>query len=157
MVEQYYGYMESPIGWLKITCSDEKLLSIEFTDLGRECSSNKLVEETICQLQEYFDCQRQVFDLPLAIEGTYFQQEAWNALLKIPYGETISYKEQALNVGNANAARAIGGANNKNKIAIVIPCHRVVGKNGSMVGYAGGLDKKIWLVEHEKRVRNEKF
>lgn len=157
MVENFYGYLKTPIGGLKITASLENILGIEFEENEPKNSSNHLIEAAMTQLSEYFEGKRQVFDLPLKIEGSEFQQKAWRGLAKIPYGETISYKKQASNLGNPNASRAVGGANNKNKFAIVIPCHRVVGKNGSLVGYAGGLDKKNWLIEHEKRMKNEKF
>ena len=102
------------------------------------------------ELQEYFVGKRKVFDLPLAMEGTEFQKMVWKALSEIPYGTTCSYKDIALKVGNAKASRAVGMANNKNPIPIIIPCHRVIGANGKLVGYAGGLDIKQKLLEIEK-------
>lgn len=102
------------------------------------------------ELQEYFSGKRKVFDLPLVIEGTEFQKMVWKALSEIPYGTTCSYKDIALKIGNEKASRAVGMANNKNPIPIIVPCHRVVGANGKLVGYAGGLDVKQKLLEIEK-------
>lgn len=151
MVERFYDYMNSPIGELEIECSQEALLRVEFVKAKGESSPNFMVEKTISQLKEYFDEKRKTFEIELEFDGTEFQKKAWQALLDIPCGMTISYKEQAAKIGNSKAARAIGGANNKNKIAIIVPCHRVVGQKGNLVGYASGLDKKNWLIEHEKR------
>ncbi len=102
------------------------------------------------QLKEYFDGTRKEFDIPYELVGTEFQKKVWKELLKIPYGETISYKELAIRIGNERAQRAVGGANNKNKLAIIVPCHRVIGSNGSLVGYASGVDVKKMLLELEK-------
>ena len=110
---------------------------------------NELVIEVKRQLNEYFRGERKKFDLPLALCGTPFQLKVWEALQTIPYGETRSYKEIAIQVGSPKGCRAVGMANNKNPIPIIIPCHRVVGGNGKLVGYAGGLDKKEYLLEVE--------
>ena len=111
-----------------------------------------LLAEAFRQLEEYFDGFRTVFNLPLAPEGTPFMRSVWNALLAIPYGETASYKQIAEAVGNPRAVRAVGMANNRNPIPILIPCHRVIGSNGELVGYAGGLDLKAALLalEHDR-------
>ena len=103
------------------------------------------------QLEEYFAGERKAFDLPLAPKGTAFQQKVWKALTEIPYGETRTYGEIAAAVGNPKGARAVGMANNKNPIGIIIPCHRVVGANGKLVGYAGGMEKKAFLLELERK------
>ena len=103
------------------------------------------------QLEEYFAGERKAFDLPLAPKGTEFQQKVWKALTEIPYGETRTYGEIAAAVGNPKGARAVGMANNKNPIGIIIPCHRVVGANGKLVGYAGGMEKKAFLLELEQK------
>ena len=103
------------------------------------------------QLDEYFAGKRKVFDIPLNLCGTKYQKKVWNVLTTIPYGETRSYKDIAAITGNKKASRAVGGANNKNQIAIRVPCHRVIGANGKLTGYAGGLDKKKWLLEHESK------
>jgi len=109
-----------------------------------------ILKETIKQLNEYFGKERKKFDLPLSLHGTDFQIKVWNALMKIPYGETWSYAQLAAAVGNPKACRAVGMANNKNPIAIIIPCHRVIGSDGSLTGYAGGLKIKKLLLESEK-------
>lgn len=112
---------------------------------------NSILTHTILQLDEYFRGQRKTFDIPLAPNGTDFQKSAWQALEKIPYGETRSYKEEAILAGNPKAVRAIGGANNKNPIVIIVPCHRVIGADGSLVGYGWGMERKVWLLEHERQ------
>lgn len=116
-----------------------------------EIKETVLLREAHRQLQEYFAGLRRIFDLPLAPEGTTFQLAAWQALLTIPYGQTASYKEMAVKVGNPKACRAIGMANNKNPISIIIPCHRVIGTGGKLVGYAGGLDTKQKLLALEQK------
>ena len=101
------------------------------------------------QLQEYFSGTRQTFDLPLDVSGTAFQQEAWVALQQIPYGTTLTYQQQATAMGRPAAVRAVGTANGRNPLSIVVPCHRVIGANGSLTGYGGGLHRKRWLLSHE--------
>lgn len=113
--------------------------------------SNPLLNQIKKELEEYFAWKRKMFTIPLKPTGTIFQQKAWEALTKIPYGETRSYKEEANLAGNPKAVRAIGWANNKNPIVIIIPCHRVIGADGNLVGYGGGIERKIWLLEHEKK------
>jgi methylated-DNA-[protein]-cysteine S-methyltransferase len=151
MTEKYYGYYESPIGLLEVICTEESLLSVLFVDkMIPEVHSNSLLEKTLLQLEQYFNGTRKKFDLPTFQGGTPFQNQVWNELQKIPYGETFSYKEIAVKLGNEKATRAVGNANGKNLISIIIPCHRVIGSNKSLTGYAGGLDRKKWLLEHEK-------
>jgi methylated-DNA-[protein]-cysteine S-methyltransferase len=104
----------------------------------------------ITQLEEYFDGSRRSFDLPLDLRGTEFQVEAWNALAEIPYGRTASYGQQAASIGRPKAVRAIGGANGRNPVAIVLPCHRIVGADGSLTGFGGGIEVKKWLLDHEQ-------
>ncbi|MCD7781047.1 MAG: methylated-DNA--[protein]-cysteine S-methyltransferase, partial [Candidatus Gastranaerophilales bacterium] len=111
---------------------------------------NSVIEETVKQLDEYFNLKRKVFELPLKLTGTDFQKKIWNSLIKIPYGETISYKEIAKSAGNIKASRAAGNACNKNPIVIIIPCHRIIGTNKKLTGFAGGLDKKEFLLKLEK-------
>ena len=110
-----------------------------------------ILQETVKQLNEYFQGQRQIFDLPLDFEGTEFQHKVWQALLTIPFGETRSYKQIAEQIGNVKAVRAVGAANGKNPISIITPCHRVVGANGKLVGFAGGLENKDILLKIENR------
>lgn len=112
------------------------------------------IPEAIRQLQAYFCGELRVFDLPLAAEGTPFQQTVWEELTRIPYGETISYGELAHRIGNRNSSRAVGLANGRNPISIVVPCHRVIGANGKLVGYGGGLNRKVWLLELESAEPN---
>lgn len=119
---------------------------------GAERRKTPLLAEVHRQLTEYFAGNRREFDLPLVSCGTTFQRSVWSELKKIPYGQTISYGELARRIGNSKAARAVGRANNKNPIAIVVPCHRVIGSGGALVGYAAGIDKKQFLLELERRV-----
>lgn len=138
----------------------DKTIEIKIDEIGIswvEFCDNKLNDIIIDsendiqkQFTEYEKGVRKSFDFPLHIVGTEFQKKVWNALLEIPYGETRSYQEIAIRVGNPKAVRAVGGACNRNPIGIIVPCHRVVGKNGSLTGYAGGLDYKKMLLEHEK-------
>ena len=109
-----------------------------------------LLKKAKKQLEEYFEGKRKKFDLALRLNGTSFQNKVWKALLNIPYAKTCSYKDIAKNIGNENASRAVGNANNKNPLPIFIPCHRVIGSNGKLIGYAGGLDIKIKLLELER-------
>jgi len=113
-----------------------------------------LLQQAAAQLAEYFAGTRQHFDLPLAASGTAFQQQVWQQLCQVPYGQTQSYGELALRLGNKNAMRAVGAANGRNPIAIIVPCHRVIGADGKLTGYAGGLDRKVWLLQHEQRIAN---
>ena len=156
MEKLYYGYYKSPIGNLRIVVGERSLVVLDFNeDEKKESDEHRYINEVKKQLDEYFKGTRKLFDLNIKINGTDFQNKVWNELTKIPYGETISYKELATRIGNDKACRAVGNANNKNKISIVIPCHRVVGSNKKLVGYAGGLDKKEWLINHENKVTNE--
>ncbi|APH07164.1 cysteine methyltransferase [Bacillus weihaiensis] len=133
--------------------TDDAVLSATFVEKEADRQDTvEILERAIQQFDEYFKGVRKDFDLPCHVEGTEFQKNAWNALRKIPYGETKSYKQQAILIGNEKATRAIGNANSKNKISIVIPCHRVVGSNKSLTGYAGGIDRKKWLLAHEQGV-----
>lgn len=150
MTKKYYGYYHSPIGTLEIITTEDALLSAIFVEEIKEVTEQpEILREAIKQFDEYFKGTRKEFDLKCEMVGTEFQKSVWKALTEIPYGETWSYKQQAIAIGNEKATRAVGGANSKNLISIIIPCHRVVGSNKSLTGYAGGLDKKKWLLEHE--------
>ena len=147
----------SPIGPLTLVEEDGALAAVRFhPDLPRDAASfalpstTPLLRQAAAELQEYFAGQRRQFTVPLAPKGTPFQQKVWKALQEIPYGETRSYKEIAIAAGNEKACRAVGMANNRNPLPIFIPCHRVVGSDGKLVGYAGGLDVKTFLLELEK-------
>ncbi|NVK22753.1 MAG: methylated-DNA--[protein]-cysteine S-methyltransferase [Kangiellaceae bacterium] len=111
--------------------------------------ANPIIDKTLTQLEEYFAGSRTQFSIPIAAQGTRFQQTVWQTLQSIPYGKTWSYGQLACAIGNKNASRAVGAANGKNPISIIIPCHRVIGANGTLTGYAGGLSAKEWLLRHE--------
>lgn len=148
-------YYNTMIGELAIEENGLAITKVFFVDKDIEEESlekneTELLKEAIKQLNEYFDGKRKEFDLPLAPKGTEFQKKVWNALKKIPFGETRSYGEIAKLIGNEKASRAVGMANNKNPIMIIIPCHRVIGANGKLVGYAGGIDIKEKLLNLEK-------
>ena len=144
-------FYETPVGRLGIAESDGKISHVSFFDsLEGEEVETSLIKEAHRQLDEYFKGNRKVFDLPLLLDGTEFQVKVWKALMTISYGETVSYGDISRIIGNPKAARAVGGANNKNKIAIIIPCHRVIGSNKALTGYAGGLDIKKYLLELEQ-------
>lgn len=169
-VNLYYDEMDSPIGVLSLISNGEKLVRIEYGDLkSRSDQMNKWVvryfgdvsfvhvpekvELAKKELRAFFDEQNQDFTFEFKLCGTPFQQKVWQALVeKIPYGETKSYKDIAVAIGNPKAVRAVGGAVNKNPFSIIVPCHRVIGAGGEMVGYNGGLDKKEYLLAHEKQV-----
>ncbi|MGL4908716.1 MAG: methylated-DNA--[protein]-cysteine S-methyltransferase [Bacteroidales bacterium] len=151
---EHSDYFLSPIGNIKITATHQAITSVRIVDSVQVevTSPNPIIKECIRQLKEYFLYQRKIFNLPLSFAGTSFQQEAWATLLKIPYGTTINYTQQALSLGGSNKARAVGAANSKNQHWIIVPCHRVVGKSGSLTGYAGGIWRKEWLLKHEQHV-----
>lgn len=156
MDNKYIGYYKSPIGVLEVICDKEYVLECNFVHKEGEVGQvNLILENAITQLDEYFNGKRKEFDLKVTLHGTEFQKNVWNGLLNIPYGTTASYKDIAVSINNEKAVRAVGNANNKNKIAIIVPCHRVIGKNGALTGYAGGLDKKQWLLKHENRILNK--
>jgi len=167
--------MPSPIGELTIVADDHAIVAIRWDTesderqpdahnpvdawIGRrgvdvsESPDHPVLAAAVAQLTEYFAGDRLAFDLPLAPVGTEFQQAAWQALRGIPFGETVSYGEQAAAMGDKRKARAVGAANGRNPIPIVVPCHRVVGSNGHLTGFAGGIEVKAWLLDHELRVR----
>ena len=144
--------MDSPVGHLRIDEAEGRVAGLNRVDEPLCSPATPLLSEAVRQLRAYFDGSLTAFDLPLATHGTAFQELCWAALKEIPYGATVTYGEQARRIGNSKASRAVGGANHHNPISIVIPCHRVVGANGSLTGYGGGLDMKEWLLNHEKSV-----
>ncbi|PMK02437.1 methylated-DNA--[protein]-cysteine S-methyltransferase [Vibrio sp. 10N.261.55.A7] len=151
-----YSHYQSPLGQLTLQANEEGLLGLwlpvyttQPDDLGEKDESFPILKETAVQLDEYFASERTEFQLPLAPQGTDFQQKVWHELCKIPYGESWSYKELAERLGKPTASRAVGMANGKNPISIIVPCHRVIGKNGKLTGYAGGLDAKKTLLKLE--------
>lgn len=146
-------YYETKIGKIGIVENGTAITRVDFGEIipkDVNLTETDLLKKANEELQEYFNGKRKLFDLPLAPQGTEFQQKVWKVLQEIPYGKTYSYKDVAIKVGNEKASRAVGMANNKNPIAIFIPCHRVIGANGKLVGYAGGLDVKEMLLAMEK-------
>lgn len=146
------GYYESPIGIIEIITSNNGVESLTFTAEKKSAENNNsyLMKTVKNQLVEYFEGTRMVFDLPLYYAGTAFQKCVWQSVNTIPYGEVKSYSDIAVMTGNNKSYRAVGATNGKNKLMIIVPCHRVIGANGSLTGYAGGIDRKKWLLEHEK-------
>ena len=154
-----YMYMDSPVGALKLVAHDQALVAVMWDNEDHkrvrlaeliENIQHPMLLKVKRQLEQYFAGQRQQFNLPLDFQGTDFQQQVWRALLTIPYGETRSYKDIALQIGNEKAVRAVGAANGRNPISIIAPCHRVIGSGGALVGFAGGLDKKQILLSLEQ-------
>ncbi len=148
----YYKYT-TKIGEIYISADDNYVVGISFKEPEYREKENLLTKMTFKQLEEYFEGKRKSFDIPIKITGTDFQKRVLKELLKIPYGETVTYKDIAKLIGNEKASRAVGMANNKNKIMFIIPCHRVIGKNGNLTGYAGGLNLKKQLLELEAKNR----
>jgi methylated-DNA-[protein]-cysteine S-methyltransferase len=156
----YYQWFESPVGRLLLTSDGEALTGLYLqeqkyfptqTEDWQIAESLTLFRQTELQLTEYFAHQRQSFDLPLNLQGTVFQQQVWQLLTQIPFGETITYGTLAKRTGHPTASRAVGAANGRNPISIIVPCHRVIASNGALTGYAGGVNRKQWLLEHEQR------
>ena len=146
------AYINSPLGITKIIGDENGIAVISVSDVGSNEASiaiPEVLKAAVSQLDEYFQGKRTDFDLKLNPKGTDFQQKVWKALLEIPYGKTISYMDQTKKLGDIKAIRAVASANGKNPLWIVVPCHRVIGTNGSLTGYAGGLSRKKWLLEHE--------
>lgn len=146
----YTETLNTPIGTLLIQASAPGITHVGFFDSEIPAvRPNALTTACREQLQAYFDGRRKTFDLPLDQQGTAFQKSVWNSLLKIPFGQAVSYRDIADRVNNRKAVRAVGAANGKNPIAIIVPCHRVIGADRKLTGYAGGLQRKAWLLEHE--------
>ncbi|NBX04091.1 MAG: methylated-DNA--[protein]-cysteine S-methyltransferase [Alphaproteobacteria bacterium] len=159
----HYTHVSSPVGKLMLVASGKGLCGLWFENGESqkyaakmledgalvEDANHKLLTQAANQLAEYFAGKRKTFDIKLDMQGTIFQQKAWRELQKIPYGQTISYAEQAARIDNPKKARAVGVANGRNPLAIVVPCHRVIGSDGSLTGFAGGMNTKQYLLEHE--------
>jgi len=145
----------SPLGIIEIAGTDEAIYSILFNEQDKvvhalQEDTPEVLKECYTQLDEYFKGVRQEFNIPYIFEGTDFQKTVWNALTQIPFAKTGSYKDIAVSIGNEKAVRAVGSANGKNKLSIIVPCHRIVGSNGTLTGYAGGVWRKEWLLKHER-------
>ena len=148
------AYFHSPIGYIRITEDDDFITSVYLLDEEYEITppETPLLKKAVKQLDEYFAGERKDFDLPLRQTGSAFQQKVWEQLSKIEYGKTISYLQQSKLMKNPEGIRAIASANGRNHLVIVVPCHRVIGANGTLTGYGGGLERKRWLLRHEGAV-----
>lgn len=149
MSQHFISYLKTPIGLLAVTATDQFVIGVDFCNKQVVSSANKITKQAAKELSEYFAGQRKIFTVPIFYTGTAWQNRVWSKLLEVPYGSVISYQDLAAAAGQAKAARAVGGAVNKNPIAIILPCHRVVGSRGDLVGYAGGLKKKRYLLKLE--------
>lgn len=156
----YTTYLSSPLGMLKLTANETHLVQLDFieekelsTEISRQSTQidSNVIRQTLEELKEYFDGKRRDFTIPIAFErGTEFQRDVWAELSKIPYAQVITYGEQSKRIGREKACRAVGMTNGKNPIAIIVPCHRVIGANGKLTGYASGIWRKEWLLNHER-------
>ena len=153
---EFYSLILSPLGQVTVQANEEGLLGLWFEthttkpeNLGTFLPEHPVLKEAERQLALYFDGQLTHFDIPVAAKGTPFQKEVWNTLREIPFGETLSYQEVANRIGKSKAVRAVGAANGKNPVLIIVPCHRVIGKSGKLTGYAGGIDRKGQLLRLE--------
>ena len=154
---QYQVSYQSQLGYLFLKSDGESVTVVSFSDIEMsEINSCPVLEECRDQLDRYFKGELMTFKIPLNFEGTNFQQKVWAELLKIPFGETITYMELAVRLGDAKAIRAVGTANGRNPIAIIIPCHRVIGAGNKLTGYAGGIWRKKWLLELEMKFNPNK-
>jgi methylated-DNA-[protein]-cysteine S-methyltransferase len=156
------AFIHTPIGWLQISANQTAVSSILFIEDGPQeqtVPNNNLLQETVQQLQAYFAGSLQAFEIMQHCNqrGTPFQQRVWNELVTIPFGKTTSYRQMAIRLGDEKCIRAAASANGQNQLAIVVPCHRVIGSNGSLTGYAGGLWRKKWLLEHEAQFSGGSF
>lgn len=159
MPESFTTYYQSPVGLLRISGTEHYISELRFIDNTDTLSVNTaqqqlppLAIQAIEQLIQYFHGNRRAFEFPVYQQGTGFQEKVWHELMNIPYGKTISYLELARRLGDPKVIRAAASANGKNNIAIIVPCHRVIGSNNELVGYGGGLWRKRWLLEHETKI-----
>ena len=152
------AYLKTPIGYAEFLGDADGLAAITVYDEEKPIGIvPDVLQDAVYQLEEYFEGKRSIFDLVLNPQGTVFQKRVWNELGNIPYGKTISYLELSKRLGDVKAIRAVAAANGQNPLWIVVPCHRVIGSNGNLVGYAGGLHRKKWLLEHESPVKQQKL
>ena len=159
-MQTFNTYFQSPIGWVEIKGTHEHVTSVMVYDEAKEdvhINSIEVLELCKQELQQYFAGTLQQFTVPLAPQGTAFQQQVWHELTKIPYGDMTTYGKIAADLHDPNKSRAVGTANGQNPIWIILPCHRVVGENGKLTGYAGGLWRKEWLLEHEGKISGKRY
>ena len=159
MPDAFITYYQSPVGLLQIAGTDQFISEVKFIDEPGNITPTRdnaalppMAIQAVEQLIEYFHGQRRFFELPISQEGTAFQQNVWSELMNIPYGKTISYLELSRRLGDPKVIRAAAAANGRNNVAIIVPCHRVIGSNSQLVGYAGGLPRKKWLLQHENKI-----
>ena len=146
----HYNYYESPIGLIEIGGTASAITSLNFVNVQRErFETHPIVDEVVRQIAEYFAKKRREFEIDISFAGTDFQKQVWRQLLRVPYGNLASYQNIATSVERPRAVRAVGAANGRNPISIIVPCHRIIGSNGKLVGYGGGLWRKEWLLKHE--------
>jgi methylated-DNA-[protein]-cysteine S-methyltransferase len=149
-VTLYYDYCRSEIGLIEVGGTESEILSVAFVDRCQdEHESHATVREGVRQLKEYLSGARRAFDLPLGLRGTAFQVQVWRQVLAVPYGQAATYQDIADAIGNPRAVRAVGAANGRNPLPLFVPCHRIIGHDGRLVGYGGGLWRKKWLLRHE--------
>ena len=154
MINSYRAYYLSPIGLVEIIADESGILGFYFVDKKKFRKNNvsPLLNDSVRQVDEYFKGQRKSFDIPLNPLGTEFQKKVWKELLYIPFGKTVFYLDISKAIGDGNATRVVGNANGKNPISVLVPCHRVIGVNGTLTGYGGGLWRKKWLLNHERNI-----
>ncbi len=162
MPERHKIYYDSAVGMLEIIGTTEVIKEINFVDADQlnksdQTDTTPIIEQCIQQLGEYFKGERKEFSLTLDPDGTEFQRSVWQYLLNIPFGQTASYLDVAKGIGNEKAVRAVGAANGQNPLVVVVPCHRIIGSNGKLVGYSGGMWRKKWLLKHEGLLQEEQL
>ena len=147
----YIAYYQAPIGAVEIVGTQDNIVALNFVD-NKKSTDDELpitLQDCVRQIDEYFNAKRKAFSVELSMQGTDFQNTVWRQLLSVPYGKTVSYSEIAAAIGKPTACRAVGAANGKNPISIIVPCHRIIGSDGTLTGYGGGLWRKEWLLKHE--------
>lgn len=150
MADLLFTYMASPVGMVEIGCSEKGVAALYFVDAPRHpVADSPWLTAASQQIAAYFAGSLTVFDLPLDLRGTEFQRRVWAQLLTVPFGQTATYLDIALALGNPQAVRAMGAANGQNPVSVIVPCHRIIGSNGKLIGYGGGLWRKEWLLRHE--------
>ena len=155
MDDLYRAYLDSPIGRVEIAATEGEVALVEFIEEKKPIAASKTspaLEAAVRQLDEYFSGRRRVFELMLRLDGTAFKTRVWQALLDVGFGETASYGEIARAIGRPKSTRAVGAANGRNPISIIVPCHRIIGSSGALTGYGGGLWRKEWLLRHERGI-----
>jgi methylated-DNA-[protein]-cysteine S-methyltransferase len=153
MEKLHVSYLESPVGLIKIVASEQYVVSVTYPRKKSDDENpNEATRTCMDQLHEYFNGSRKLFDIPVRAKGTEFQVRVWEELMKVPFGTRTTYVDLARKLGDPKYTRAVGLANSRNRISIIVPCHRVVGRDGKLTGYAGGLWRKHWLLKHESMV-----